>query len=144
MRTAPPSQHLQCSDGQDFWQDAATIVLVLVMGFLVIVDRKSREPSISGLVLSLMLATVQVVQVVVREWSDVESAMNSIRQEPDHASILPAEEWPQRGEVRFSDTRMRYRSGLPEALKGVNLHTRGGEHVAINNRPYWRWQVVYC
>ena len=125
-------------------QDAATIVLVLVMGFLVIVYRHSQEPSISGLVLSLMLANVQVVQVVVREWSDVESAMNSterlhayastLPQEPDDASILPAKEWPQRGEVRFSDTRMRYRSGLPEALKGVNLHIHGGEHVAIVGR----------
>ena len=125
-------------------QDAATIVLVLVMGLLVIVDRQSQEPSISGLVLSLMLANVQVVQVVTREWSDVENAMNStervhayastLPQEPDHASILPAEEWPQRGEVRFSDTRLRYRPGLPEALKGVNLHISGGEHVAIVGR----------
>lgn len=125
-------------------QDAATIVLVLVMGCLVIVDRQSQEPSISGLVLSLMLANVQVIQVVVREWSDVESAMNSterlhayassLPQEPDDASIPPAKEWPQKGEVRFSDTRMRYRPGLPEALKGVNLHVRGGEHVAIVGR----------
>lgn len=125
-------------------QDAATIALVLVMGVLVIVNRHSQEPAISGLVLSLMLANVQVIQVVVREWSDVESAMNSterlhayastLPQEPDDASIIPAKEWPQRGEVHFFDTRMRYRPGLPEALKGVDLHVRGGEHVAIVGR----------
>ena len=125
-------------------QDVATIVLVVVMGLLVIIDRQSQSPAISGLVLSLMLANVQVVQVVVREWSDVESAMNStervhayastLPQEPDDASIVPAKDWPQRGEVRFSDTRLRYRPGLPEALKGVNLHIRGGEHVAIVGR----------
>ena len=125
-------------------QDASTIVLVLVMGILVIVDRHSQAPSISGLVLSLMLANVQVIQVVVREWADVESAMNSterlhayastLPQEPDDASITPIKDWPQRGEVRFSDTRMQYRPGLPEALKGVNLHIRGGEHVAIVGR----------
>ena len=125
-------------------QDAATIMLVLVMGTLVIADRHTQAPSISGLVLSLMLANVQVVQVVVREWSDVESAMNSterlhayastLPQEPEDASISPAKEWPQRGEVHFFDTRMRYRPGLPEALKGVNLHIHGGEHVAIVGR----------
>lgn len=125
-------------------QDAATILLVLTMGILVIVYRQSQKPSISGLVLSLMLAAMQVIQVVVREWSDVESAMNSterlhayattLPQEMDDTSKPPAKDWPQTGEVHFSNTRMRYRPGLPEALKGVDLRIRGGEHVAIVGR----------
>ncbi|KAF2268084.1 P-loop containing nucleoside triphosphate hydrolase protein [Lojkania enalia] len=125
-------------------QDAATILLVLVMGILVLQARHHQNPSISGLVLSLMLSAVQVIQVVVREWADVESAMNSterlyeyannIPQEMDDTFDPPAEDWPKEGEVIFSETRMRYRPGLPEALKGVNLRIRGGEHVAIVGR----------
>ena len=125
-------------------QDAATILLVLTMGILVIVERKSQNPAISGLVLSLMLAAVQVIQVVVREWADVENAMNSterlhayantLPQEVDDTSKPPTQDWPQAGEVHFSNTRMRYRPGLPEALKGVNLQIHAGEHVAIVGR----------
>ncbi|ORY13587.1 hypothetical protein BCR34DRAFT_599760 [Clohesyomyces aquaticus] len=125
-------------------QDAATILLVLTMGVIVIIKRHSENPAISGLVLSLMLSSVQVIQVVVREWADVESAMNSterlyayannLPQEMDDTFNPPAEDWPKSGEVSFSETRMRYRPGLPEALKGVNLHIKGGEHVAIVGR----------
>lgn len=124
-------------------QDAATILLVITMGVLVIVQRQTQNPSISGLVLSLMLSAVQVIQVVVREWADVEAAMNSTERLHAYATTLPQEiddttappaHWPQSGEVDFSRTRMRYREGLPEALKGVNLRIKGGEHVAIVGR----------
>jgi ATP-binding cassette subfamily C (CFTR/MRP) protein 1 len=125
-------------------QDAAAILLVTIMGVLVLVNRHSQNPAISGLVLSLMLSAVQVIQVVVREWSDVESALNSterlyeyahnIPQEPDDTVDPPSEGWPRHGHVEFSETRMRYRPGLPEALKGVNLRVSGGEHVAIVGR----------
>ncbi|KAF2820855.1 P-loop containing nucleoside triphosphate hydrolase protein [Ophiobolus disseminans] len=125
-------------------QDAAAILLVTAMGVLVLVDRHSQNPAISGLVLSLMLSAVQVIQVVVREWADVESALNSterlyeyahnIPQEPDHNVNPPIEGWPRHGQVEFAETRMRYRPGLPEALKGVNLRVSGGEHVAIVGR----------
>ncbi|KAI4113858.1 MAG: hypothetical protein LQ345_005249, partial [Seirophora villosa] len=113
-------------------QDAATILLVLTMGILVIVERQSKNPAISGLMLSLMLGAVQVIQVVVREWADVENAMNSterlhayansLPQEKDDACRPPARDWPQAGQVQFNHARMRYQPDLPEALKGVNLH----------------------
>jgi ATP-binding cassette subfamily C (CFTR/MRP) protein 1 len=125
-------------------QDAAAILLVTTMGILVLVNRHSQNPAISGLVLSLMLSAVQVIQVVVREWSDVEGALNSaerlyeyayeIPQEPDDTIDPPIQGWPRHGRVDFDNSRMRYRSGLPEALKGVNLHVSGGEHVAVVGR----------
>ena len=126
-------------------QDAATILLILTMGLLVIVDRNSQSPAISGLVLSLVLAAWQVIQTVVREWSDVENAMNSAERLQAYATTLPQEEdhapkpklardWPPAGEITFSNLRMRYRPGLPEALKDVNLRIDAGEHVAIVGR----------
>ena len=126
-------------------QDAATILLILTMGLLVIVDRDSQSPAISGLVLSLVLAAWQVIQTVVREWSDVENAMNSTERLQAYATTLPQEkddapkpklapDWPPAGEITFSNMRMRYRPGLPEALKNVNLQIDAGEHVAIVGR----------
>lgn len=125
-------------------QDVAAILLVTAMGVLVLVNRHSQNPAISGLVLSLMLSAVQIIQVVVREWADVESALNSterlheyahnVPQEPDDTVNRPLDGWPRHGAVEFAETRMRYRSGLPEALKGVNLRVNGGEHVAIVGR----------
>ena len=44
------------------------------------------------------------------------------------------EEWPQRGEIEFSDVKMSHRPGLPLALKGVDLKIKEGEHVGIVGR----------
>ena len=125
-------------------QDCVTIAAVLILGIMVILDRHTQSPAISGVSLSLVLASVQVLQTVVREWADVESAMNSterlheyankIPQETDSISKPPKKPWPETGSVSFLNARMRYRSGLPEALRGVNLQVQGGEHVAIVGR----------
>jgi ATP-binding cassette subfamily C (CFTR/MRP) protein 1 len=47
---------------------------------------------------------------------------------------LVSEEWPQRGEIEFSDVKMSHRPGLPLALKGVNLKINEGEHIGIVGR----------
>jgi ATP-binding cassette subfamily C (CFTR/MRP) protein 1 len=124
-------------------QDAVAILLVIAAGILVLIDRQKHNPAIAGLVLSMMLNAVQVIQVVVREWADVESSMNSTERLHAYATTVPQEidtttrpasDWPAVGEVDFCDVRMRYRPGLPETLKGVNLRIQSGEHVAIVGR----------
>ncbi|RYP20942.1 hypothetical protein DL765_002479 [Monosporascus sp. GIB2] len=138
-------------------QDIAATLLVVVMGILVLVQRYSQNPAISGLVLSLMLNAVQVTQVVVREWADVENTMNAVERLYAYAITLPqegtednetslskgpavtgaapnAQNWLRGGEVKFDNVRLRYRPGLPESLKGVNIHVRAGDHVAIVGR----------
>ncbi|KAK8014355.1 ABC transporter family protein [Apiospora arundinis] len=134
-------------------QDVAATLLVVIMGILVLVERYDQHPSISGLVLSLMLNAVQVTQVVVREWADVEGSMNAVERLYTYAVDLPQEglddenkfvagpakalgpqTWLQKGEVIFDNVRLRYRPGLAESLRGVNLHIKPGEHVAIVGR----------
>ncbi|KAK8098094.1 uncharacterized protein PG998_013580 [Apiospora kogelbergensis] len=134
-------------------QDVAATLLVVIMGILVLVERYEQHPSISGLVLSLMLNAVQVTQVVVREWADVEGSMNAVERLYTYAIDLPQEgadddkkavvgpesalgpqTWLQKGEVIFDNVRLRYRPGLAESLRGVNLHVMPGEHVAIVGR----------
>ncbi|KAE8150735.1 P-loop containing nucleoside triphosphate hydrolase protein [Aspergillus avenaceus] len=72
-------------------QDAGTVMLVVVMGILVLVERQQRNPAETGLSLSMMLNSVQIIQVVVREWADVESAMNSTERLHFYAHMLPQE-----------------------------------------------------
>ncbi|KAE8392337.1 P-loop containing nucleoside triphosphate hydrolase protein [Aspergillus alliaceus] len=162
-------------------QDAGTVLLVVVMGILVLVERRSRNPAETGLSLSMMLNSVQIIQVVVREWADVESAMNSTERLHTYAHMLPQEKDPKEreglqtsianqsddtidvnseqketnvtisdpnlnrslsekvqkaavGEIHFTNVSMRYRDGLPDALRDINLHIQAGEHVAIVGR----------
>ncbi|KAI0484814.1 P-loop containing nucleoside triphosphate hydrolase protein [Xylariaceae sp. FL0804] len=129
--------------------DALGATLLAVMGILVIMQRNSQNPSTAGMVLSLTINAVQVLQVVVKQWADVENSMNSterlygyannVPQERDAAAELgPAEPapplWPREGGIDFIGARMRYRPGLPEALKGLNLRVHGGERLAIVGR----------
>ncbi|KAI1344554.1 P-loop containing nucleoside triphosphate hydrolase protein [Xylariaceae sp. FL0016] len=129
--------------------DLLGVAFLLVMGIFVIVDRDTRNPSTSGLVMSLTINAIQVLQVVVREWADVENAMNSTERIYSYAHSVPQESditteltqaepapfsWPRDGEITFSSARMRYRPGLPEALKGLNMTIHGGERMAIVGR----------
>lgn len=128
--------------------DTIGIMLIITSGVLVIVARFTQSPAISGLVLSYALGALQVLQFVVRQWANVENAMNGT--ERIHAYLpgntLPVEgdngnlpvpvspSWPEQGAITFSDVHMRYRDGLPEVLKGFTLSINAGEHVAIVGR----------
>jgi ABC-type multidrug transport system fused ATPase/permease subunit len=57
--------------------------------------------------------------------------------------ILPADaalqqkdgkRWPSAGALAFQDVEMRYRPGLPRALKGMSVHLQGGTKVGIVGR----------
>ena len=128
-------------------QDAMTVLSLSALGALIIVNRHSQHPAVSGVALSLMINALQVIQVVVREWAEVESAMNATERLHAYASTIPLEEddststlkspsknWPTTGEVVLTDVCMRYRPDLPDSLRNLNLHIRAGEHVAIVGR----------
>ncbi|KAI0019610.1 ATP-binding cassette transporter protein YOR1-like protein [Xylariomycetidae sp. FL0641] len=124
--------------------DSISIALVFVTGILVVTSRFSVSPSIGGLVLSYILATVQLLQFSVRQLAEVENGMNAVErllhygtkleeEAPDHTvDIRPT--WPEKGEIVFDNVQMRYRPGLPLVLQGLNMHVRGGERIGIIGR----------
>ncbi|GAM33537.1 plasma membrane ATP-binding cassette transporter [Talaromyces pinophilus] len=128
--------------------DTVGVILIVTSGVLVVVDRFTQLPAISGLVLTYSLGALQVLQFIVRQWSRVEDSMTATERIYEYSSgrSLPSEDtndswvvsapplWPERGAITFSDVRMRYRPGLPEVLRGFSLTVEAGEHVAIVGR----------
>lgn len=119
-------------------------LLVLTTGILVVTSRFSVDPSIGGLVLSYILAIVQMIQFTVRQLAEVENGMNAVErlhyygtqleeEAPLHTVDVPPS-WPDKGEIVFDKVEMRYRPGLPLVLRGLSLHVMGGERIGIVGR----------
>ena len=119
-------------------------LLVFTTGILVVTSRFDVSPSISGLVLSYILAIVQMIQYTVRQLAEVENAMNAterlhyygteLEEEPPLRLTSVPPSWPQNGGIVFSEVQMRYREGLPLVLHGLNLTVAGGERIGVVGR----------
>lgn len=118
--------------------------LVFTTGILVVTSRFSVNPSIAGLVLSYILAIVQMIQFTVRQLAEVENGMNAVErllyygtqleEEAPSKTIDVRPSWPEKGEIIFDNVEMRYRAGLPLVLQGLNVHIEGGERIGIVGR----------
>jgi ATP-binding cassette, subfamily C (CFTR/MRP), member 1 len=124
--------------------DAIGNLLVFTTGILVVTSRFNVSPSIAGLVLSYILAIVQIIQFTVRQLAEVENNMNATErlhyygtqleeEAPAHLGKIP-DSWPQSGEIIFADVQMRYRAGLPLVLQGLDFKVQGGERIGIVGR----------
>jgi ATP-binding cassette, subfamily C (CFTR/MRP), member 1 len=119
-------------------------LLVFTTGILVVTSRFNVSPSIAGLVLSYILAIVQIIQFTVRQLAEVENNMNATERLHYYGTHLDeeapaylkkvADSWPQSGEITFEDVQMRYRAGLPLVLQGLDFTVRGGERIGIVGR----------
>ena len=124
--------------------DAIGNLLVFVTSILVVTNRFDVDPSIAGLVLSYILAIVQILQFTVRQLAEVENDMNATERIHYYGTQLEEEpplrlgnvgaEWPDKGEIEFDNVEMRYRPGLPLVLDGLTMHISGGERVGIVGR----------
>lgn len=118
--------------------------LVLTTGLLVVTNNFNVNPSIAGLVLSYILAIVQMIQFTVRQLAEVENNMNATERLHYYGSQLEQEaplklkdvpdSWPATGAITFDDVQMRYRAELPLVLQGLSFQVRGGERVGIVGR----------
>lgn len=124
--------------------DAIGNVLVFTTGILVVTSRFSVSPSIGGLVLSYILAIVQLIQFTVRQLAEVENNMNATERIHYYGTELDEEAplrlgdvrptWPEHGEIIFDNVQMRYRDGLPLVLQGLNMHVKAGERIGVVGR----------
>ncbi|KAL2860964.1 ATP-binding cassette transporter YOR1 [Aspergillus lucknowensis] len=124
--------------------DAIATLLVFVTGILVVTSRFDVSPSISGLVLSYILAIAQMLQFTVRQLAEVENNMNATERVHYYGTQLEEEaplhlnpirpSWPETGQITFSNVAMRYREGLPLVLRDLSMEIRGGERIGIVGR----------
>jgi ABC-type multidrug transport system fused ATPase/permease subunit len=128
--------------------DVVSILLVATTGVLIVTLRNVVSPSISGLVFSYVLAIVQMTQLLIRQFAELETSMNSTERLDFYGTCLDQEEkedpssppvqvdssWPQNGAIDFDNAQMRYREGLPLVLKGLDLKVAGGESIGIVGR----------
>ncbi|EXJ79067.1 ATPase [Capronia epimyces CBS 606.96] len=124
--------------------DAIGNLLVFVTGILVVTDRFNVNPSTAGLVLSYILAIVQMLQFTVRQLAEVENNMNATERLHYYGTELEQEaplklrdvpdSWPDQGAILFNKVEMRYRPELPLVLKGLDFQIAGGERIGIVGR----------
>lgn len=129
--------------------DLVGVILILTVGIVVVQERFTQSPAISGLVLSYILGATQVLQFIVRQFADVENAMNATERLYSYGKDIPQEgatvnngvaprpptsAWPFAGEITFDNVRMRYRPDLPEVLRGFSLQVGGSERIGIIGR----------
>ena len=124
--------------------DAIGLLLIFGIGILIVTSRFRVNSSIGGLVLAYMLSIVQLFQVTVYQFAEIENSMNSTERIHHYGKYLEQEassrmgevrpSWPEKGEIVFSNVRMRYRPDLPLVLKGLSIHIQPGEHIGVVGR----------
>jgi len=127
--------------------DFVGFILIFVVSCLVVTQRFSVPPAVSGLVLSYCIQVVSNMGQTTRQFAEVENNMNSTERVHHYATGIeseapyeipdrkPAPTWPERGEIVMRDVYLNYRPNLPYVLKGLSLHIRGGERIGIGVAP---------
>ncbi|OJJ45116.1 hypothetical protein ASPZODRAFT_153404 [Penicilliopsis zonata CBS 506.65] len=125
--------------------DGIGVVFLIVTGMLVVTDRFTVSPSISGLVLSYLVSVTQALLLAVRQVADAQNNMNAVERVHEYTGLtgegsdkgkggnLPGS-WPVQGQISFNNVQMRYRDGLPLVLDGLDLQIHAGERLGIVGR----------
>ena len=119
--------------------------LVFGVALFTVLTRGTLDPGAIGLSLSYALNVSGYLQILTRNFSDIETNFVSAERIQEYQAIrqeapyeLPEnnapQNWPENGVVRFEDYQTRYRDGLDLVLKGVNVNIRSGEKVGIVGR----------
>jgi ATP-binding cassette subfamily C (CFTR/MRP) protein 1 len=120
-------------------------LLTLATGVLVVTNRLSVSPSITGLILSYSLSVAGIIQITVKYLAEVDNSMCSTERLYQYTSSLAQEaaleceprvrqSWPERGEIVYEAVQMRYRPELPLVVDDFSLHIHAGERIGVVGR----------
>ncbi|KAI9038101.1 P-loop containing nucleoside triphosphate hydrolase protein [Aspergillus affinis] len=118
--------------------------LIVFVGVLIVMSSSPISPSMSGLIMTYALAVVQIVPAVISQSAELESSLVTVERmifygketpvETSESAVMPSSTWPATGSITMTNVCLRYRSGLPQALRNVSLKIDGGEKIGIIGR----------
>lgn len=124
-------------------------VLILSAAWLAVTSLVTRRPLDSGMIgvlMSYAASTTQTLDYLVRSATEVETNIVSCERMVEYTQLeqegpwetaahdRPSPSWPEGGEIVFEDVACRYRDGMDEVLKGVNLRVHAHEKIGICGR----------
>ena len=120
---------------------------VIYTAVVVVVELKQEYPAATaGLVISNVLQLLVFLQWTIRMFGEVRDKLasvkqvsyygNSVEQEPPHIieSNRPPEEWPAKGNIRYSNIVLKYHELGVAVLKSVSINIKPREKVGIVGR----------
>lgn len=126
--------------------DCIAAAFGLIICMLCITDQFNIGPQSTGLLLNYCIQIIGLLSLTIRAMTQVENEMNSaerlyqyafnIPQEAayEKTEFKPAPEWPPSGYIQFKDVSLRYREGLPLAIKDLTFDVYPGEKIGICGR----------
>ncbi|KAG0612580.1 hypothetical protein M758_6G039100 [Ceratodon purpureus] len=125
--------------------DFAAAICVSIVSLLVVLLRHSISPGLAGVVLVQSLQLTGFFQYGVRLAADTENYFTSVERiqaysnlpteaDPDTASGVITQDWPQAGEIEFVHYTMAYREDLPPVLNDLCFKVKAQEKVGILGR----------
>ncbi|XP_064460620.1 ATP-binding cassette sub-family C member 5-like [Ornithodoros turicata] len=123
------------------------ICMVATAALVVVLTRSVVTTGMAGLMLSTICSTCTFIPFIMRLKSELLARFTSVERIHEYCQNLPEKEvsspgpaaappgdWPRTGEIKYQDVCLKYRAGLPLALKNVAFHIKGGQKVGIVGR----------
>ena len=119
--------------------------IVFVAALFAVLSRNTLSPGIAGLAISYSMSITNVLGMLVRCITDLETNIVSIERIVEYTNTpteaewfdddnKPALDWPDMGSIKFNDYSTRYREGLDLILKDINVEIKPNEKVGIVGR----------
>lgn len=122
------------------------VLIILIVCLFGLFLKGNVAVAFIALAITLTVQMCSFYQYVTRLGCDVEARFTSVKRIQSYIEKLelespaivdnsrPPVDWPTRGRISFRDVTMRYRAGLPLALKGVTFDIDSQEKIAIIGR----------
>ncbi|ORX67852.1 P-loop containing nucleoside triphosphate hydrolase protein [Linderina pennispora] len=114
--------------------DYISHILSLIVCIIIIVQPTHWDSAAIGLMLMQATQMSAYMTYAGRGWTELQNNMNSVERIGYYANSLDQEEQQGHGVVIIRNLSLRYRPGLPLALKDINLEVFEGERVGVVGR----------
>ena len=120
-------------------------VIIMCAALFAVLGRETMDPGIVGLSLSYAQQITNVLNMLIRQTSQIETNMVSVERIREYQDEIvqeapyempndPSDGWPNHGVIQFENYQTRYREGLDLVLRGIDCKIRSQEKIGIVGR----------